>query len=61
MGRAFKRLDLRLQSARISTLGERVEDIFFLVDNENEPLHDPQRVANLQKHLTDIILEGQPQ
>lgn len=61
MGRAFKRLDLSLQSARISTLGERVEDVFFLVDNNNEPLHDPLRVAELQKHLTDIILEGQTQ
>jgi [protein-PII] uridylyltransferase len=55
IGRAFKRLDLRMQSARISTLGERVEDVFFVVDNQNEPLHDPLRVKQLQKQLTETI------
>ncbi|WP_127554822.1 [protein-PII] uridylyltransferase [Saccharospirillum alexandrii] len=59
IGRAFKRLDLRMQSARISTLGERVEDVFFVVDNQNEPLHDSHRVAELQKQLTETIDQGQ--
>jgi len=60
IGRTFKRLDLRMQSARISTLGERVEDVFFVVDNQNEPLHDAKRVAELQQRLADTIEQGQP-
>lgn len=59
IGRTFKRLDLRMQSARISTLGERVEDVFFVVDNQNEPLHDPKRVAELQRALSKTIEQGQ--
>ncbi len=59
IGRTFKRLDLRMQSARISTLGERVEDVFFIVDNQNEPLHDAKRVAELQQRLVETIEQGQ--
>lgn len=59
IGRAFKRLDLRMQSARIATLGERVEDVFFVVDRDDEPLHEPRLVENLQSTLEAIIVEGQ--
>lgn len=59
IGRAFKRLNLSMQSARISTLGERVEDVFFIVDRNDEPLHEPRLVENLQHTLEAIIVEGQ--
>jgi len=34
------RFELRVLNAKISTLGERVEDIFYLTDNNFEPLAD---------------------
>lgn len=41
LGRIFMKLELRLISAKISTLGERVEDVFHLVDLNYSPLSDP--------------------
>jgi len=45
------RFGLRLLSAKISTLGERVEDVFHLVDMDYQPLSD----ANFCKQLRDAI------
>ena len=41
LGRIFIHFRLRLLSAKISTLGERVEDVFHLVDMDYQPLSDP--------------------
>jgi [protein-PII] uridylyltransferase len=57
IGRCFRRLQLTLQNARIATLGEHVEDVFFLVDANGEPLHSSADVERLQHELTETILE----
>jgi len=41
LGRIFVHFKLRLLSAKISTFGERVEDVFYLVDMDYQPLSDP--------------------
>ncbi len=41
LGRIFMRFGLRLLSAKIATLGERVEDMFYVVDHDYQPLSDP--------------------
>jgi [protein-PII] uridylyltransferase len=51
LGRIFIQFKLRLLSAKISTLGERVEDIFHLVDMNYQPLSDP----SFCKKLSDAI------
>ncbi|HEB29121.1 MAG TPA: [protein-PII] uridylyltransferase [Porticoccus sp.] len=51
LGRIFMRFELRLLSAKISTLGERVEDVFHLVDMDYQPLSD----AILCAQLSDAI------
>ena len=43
----FVRFELRVLNAKISTLGERVEDIFYLTDNHFEPLNDDELNAAL--------------
>ena len=58
IGRCFKNLNLNLLSARISTLGEHIEDVFFLVDAENQPLKDTQVVETLQQALNSTISEA---
>lgn len=40
LGQIFMRFDLHLHSAKIATLGERVEDVFYLTDANNQPLKD---------------------
>lgn len=55
IGRIFLRFDIQLQNAKIATLGERVEDIFFITDNKGEPLSDPQLCAQLQQAICEKL------
>ncbi len=54
VGRIFLDFGVSLQMAKISTLGERVEDTFYICDANGEPLSDP----DLCEHLRDRIIEG---
>ena len=49
--RIFVRFELRVLHAKISTLGERVEDIFYLTDYNSEPLTD----SDVSAALTETI------
>jgi len=49
LGQIFMKFNLRLLSAKISTLGERVEDIFHLVDMGYQPLSDPLLCAQIKE------------
>ncbi len=51
LGRIFMQFRLRLLSAKIATLGERVEDVFSLVDMDYQPLSD----AAFCEQLRDTI------
>lgn len=51
IGRIFLQYDILLQNAKIATLGERVEDIFFITDNQGQPLSDPQLCEQLQNEI----------
>jgi [protein-PII] uridylyltransferase len=44
-----------LQNAKIATLGERVEDVFFLTDENNQPLSDPQLCSRLQDAIVQQL------
>ncbi|MFT5084463.1 MAG: [protein-PII] uridylyltransferase, partial [Lentisphaeria bacterium] len=47
----FMQFDIQMQNAKISTLGERVEDIFFITDLDGNPLGDPKVCSNLQTEI----------
>jgi [protein-PII] uridylyltransferase len=47
VGQAFATCNVRLQHAKITTLGAEVEDIFFITDRENRPLTDAQQTECL--------------
>ena len=46
--------DINLVTAKITTLGERVEDIFYITDQAGKPITDPQQ----QLALHDLLQEG---
>lgn len=48
---------LRLHSAKISTLGERVEDVFFLTDREDQMITDPEQIDKIQSDLRAALDE----
>ncbi len=47
IGRIFMEHKVNLQNARIATLGERAEDVFFLTDSEQQPISDPELCERL--------------
>jgi [protein-PII] uridylyltransferase len=55
VGRIFMEQDIALSAAKIATLGERVEDVFFITDKAGEPLTDPERQAQLRERLCETL------
>ncbi|MCC5881269.1 MAG: [protein-PII] uridylyltransferase [Halomonas sp.] len=55
VGRIFMEQDISLSAAKIATLGERVEDVFFITDKSGQPLTDPERQQQLRKRLIDML------
>ena len=58
VGLIFLEFDLSLQNAKIATLGERVEDVFFVTDANNQPLSDPELCARLQQEIVAQLTEA---
>ena len=48
IGRIFFDYSIELQAAKITTLGERVEDVFFITDAAQRPLEDAELCAEIQ-------------
>ena len=48
-----------LHTAKIATLGERVEDVFFITDADNQPLADPELCSRLQQTIVGQLSEAQ--
>jgi len=55
IGRIFVEFDLWLQNAKIATLGERVEDVFFITQQDGTPLSDPELCYRLQARLCEEL------
>lgn len=51
IGRIFLQFNIELQNAKITTLGEKVEDIFFITDKNGDPLSDPKLCQDLQDEI----------
>ena len=51
----FNQYDLRLQNAKIATLGERVEDVFFITHRDGQPLSNPELCKQLEQTLIDEL------
>lgn len=47
----FVELGLVLQGAKITTLGERVEDVFYLSDKHNQPVTDQALCKKLEEAI----------
>jgi [protein-PII] uridylyltransferase len=55
IGRVFMKFDVQLRAAKIQTLGERVEDVFFLTDAADQPITDPALCSAIQAAVRDEL------
>lgn len=58
IGRIFLEHDLELQKAKIATLGERVEDVFFITTKHLKPLADSELHKVLQTEICTQLDES---
>jgi [protein-PII] uridylyltransferase len=49
VGKAFLQQQIHLHSAKISTIGSRVEDMFYVTDANEQPLVEPQKLDKLKQ------------
>jgi [protein-PII] uridylyltransferase len=55
IGRIFMETGVVLQNARIATLGERAEDVFFITDQQQQPISDPAICDQLAQRLREQL------
>lgn len=55
IGQVFMDFDIQLQNAKIATLGERVEDVFFITDTDNQPFTDADLCEQIQQAITQTL------
>ena len=51
IGRVFAEFGLDLSTAKIATLGERVEDVFYVTDSRGDNLYDDEFIGRLKDRL----------
>jgi [protein-PII] uridylyltransferase len=51
VGRAFVDCKVRLQNARIATLGARADDVFYITDLDNRPLREDAQFECLERSI----------
>jgi [protein-PII] uridylyltransferase len=51
----FADLDIKVHSARVSTLGERAHDIFYITSREDQIINDPLLEKTIIQHITDRL------
>jgi [protein-PII] uridylyltransferase len=60
VGQVFGRHGVELQNAKVATIGERAEDVFFVTNQQSEPL-DEAASAALKAALEDALTETSAQ
>ena len=55
IARVFVEFGVRIHKAKIATLGERVEDVFFITDQERNPLLDPAFCEQFQTEIREQL------
>jgi [protein-PII] uridylyltransferase len=66
LGIIFLELGIGVHGARITTLGERVEDFFYITGSNGAPIDDPTQIEaltrsiceRLDQHVNDNVTAG---
>jgi len=55
IGRVFQKRGILLDAAKIGTIGERAEDVFFITDRMHRPLLDEKVIEELREVITRTL------
>ncbi len=55
IGKAFIKQEINLLSAKITTIGSRAEDIFYITDLQRKPINDKEKQQQICTQLTAIL------
>jgi [protein-PII] uridylyltransferase len=58
VGQVFTDLRVEIDTAKVMTIGERAEDVFYIVDDRGDPLTEEKRTA-LSQRLIDKLDSGE--
>ncbi len=58
IGAVFSRLGINLHAAKITTIGERVEDFFSLTNSEDRPLSEQEQALLREKLVAELNRGG---
>jgi [protein-PII] uridylyltransferase len=58
IGRVFHKRGILLDAAKIATLGERAEDVFFITDRDRQPITQEKLLDELRDVLTRTLRAG---
>jgi len=57
IGQIFVEFGIMVRKAKISNVGEKVEDFFFITDEEHQPISDPELCQQLQQRICQQLDE----
>jgi [protein-PII] uridylyltransferase len=55
IGQALTQCDVLIQTAKVATLGERVEDVFFVTNRAGRPLEDSAQLECLRERICTLL------
>ncbi|MCK5344464.1 MAG: [protein-PII] uridylyltransferase, partial [Candidatus Heimdallarchaeota archaeon] len=61
IGQAFRQLDVELHSAKVVTLGEKVEDIFSITNHQEKPLVSLEEQKQLRELIRQYVESEHPE
>jgi len=60
IGRVFHKRGILLDAAKINTIGERAEDVFFVTTREHTPITEPETLDELREVLIRTLSDAEP-
>lgn len=54
IGRAFIELEVQLHDAKITTIGSRVEDMFYITNMDSRPIKEQKKLDSIQEKLLSV-------
>ncbi|MGZ8223895.1 MAG: hypothetical protein ACXW0H_02185, partial [Methylobacter sp.] len=58
IGRAFIKQNVNLHSAKITTIGSRAEDMFYITDQQLQPIADSARQEQIRREILTMLNAG---